>query len=173
MAIAKQIVELVNGQVKKAVGFGVRRPFLQRQANNLAAQVRKRTRLGRGVERTGPGRVIRLARLADSTKEQRQRYSFNLSPLTTPRRSNLTATGQMLDSLYGDVAGNTLLVRVRDQIKRKLSGGPSKVRISDVIDFTEDGSTNRPARPFFRAAEFEREEISRNIRKEIFRGLNL
>lgn len=76
-------------------------PESMKKYGEMAAEmIRLRTRLGSGVEREGAEKQ-KLKPLADSTKKQRQskKKSGKLSSLTTPNRSNLTDTGQMLDSI--------------------------------------------------------------------------
>lgn len=64
--------------------------------------IQRRTRLGSGVEQTGAQKTP-LAELASSTKLSRQRKKAAglLSDKTSPNKSNLTETGQMLNSLRG------------------------------------------------------------------------
>ena len=64
--------------------------------------IQRRTRLGSGVEQTGAPKTP-LAELASSTKKGRARKKELglLSDKTSPNKSNLTETGQMLNSLRG------------------------------------------------------------------------
>lgn len=59
--------------------------------------IRKRTRLGYGVATAGAKRG-RLKQLSDDYIDFRREYG-DLSPATRPAKSNLTLTGQMLDSM--------------------------------------------------------------------------
>lgn len=65
--------------------------------NEIANIIRKRTRLGYGVA-TPEGDRFKLKELTDKYKELRASLG-NLNSLTTAGRSNLTRTGQLLDSL--------------------------------------------------------------------------
>jgi len=67
-----------------------------------------RTRLGYGVSRQ-EGNRGKLKSLSPAYVQFRQRYR-NLSPFTRPRRSNLTLTGQMLDSMQIIKASNRTVI---------------------------------------------------------------
>lgn len=63
---------------------------------DVAERIRKRTRLGRGVSETN-GEASPLKPLSPKYKELRK--ETKLSPQTSPGKSNLTRTGQLLDGL--------------------------------------------------------------------------
>lgn len=73
---------------------------MRKYAQMGADMVRLRTRLGSGVARDGADKAP-LKPLAESTKARREamQASGRLSSLTSPGKSNLTATGQMLESI--------------------------------------------------------------------------
>lgn len=76
-------------------------PSNMRKYGKMAADMIKlRTRLGYGVETDGSEKG-RLKKLTDYTIEKRKEMKKKglLSSETSPGRSNLTATGQLLDSL--------------------------------------------------------------------------
>jgi hypothetical protein len=73
------------------------------KASNL---VFKRTRLGYGVDSQG-GAKTRLNPLSDSYKKVRK--GEHLSESTTPGKSNLTETGEMLNDLHAIVKGEGLI----------------------------------------------------------------
>lgn len=76
-------------------------PREMRELGEQAVQdVRKRTRLGYGVEEDGKARY-KLQGLSSSYIEKRRRYKSRniLSDKTSASKSNLTLSGQMLDSL--------------------------------------------------------------------------
>lgn len=90
------IIAKIKGTLKEAI----RRESLMPTGEFIASIIAKRTRLGYGVDRNG-GQKSPLKSLALSTIKQRTalRKSGKLSSFTRPGRSNLTATGQLLDSL--------------------------------------------------------------------------
>lgn len=65
-----------------------------------AESIRTRTRLGKGVDEMG-GKLENLKALKTSTKDIRsfKKASGKLSNQTQPARSNLTETGELLDSI--------------------------------------------------------------------------
>lgn len=73
-------------------------PQNMRKYGESAAQlIKTRTRLGSGVASSG-GDKQKLKALSSSYKEQRKKFK-QLSSQTSPGKSNLTRTGQMLDSM--------------------------------------------------------------------------
>jgi len=172
MTIQAQIRDIINGKIKKAVTFGLRKQFLNDQAETLKDLIVKRTRLRRGVDQAG--NTTTLAGLKRSTINQRTRYRGNLSTFTTPARSNITATGQLLDSFKATSNNNELIVTAKENRRTNLQGKPSTVKHADIIKGLESGNIGRnktTPRPFFRASNAERNEIARNIRQEILKGL--
>lgn len=69
---------------------------MRKFGEDAADIVRLRTRLGSGVETEG-GTKKRLKPLSESYRKRRKKA--DLHPDTAPNKSNLTFTGQMLDSL--------------------------------------------------------------------------
>lgn len=97
--------------------------------------IQRRTRLGSGVEESGQPKVP-LAPLAPSTKKARKykKGLGKLSELTSPNKSNLTESSQMLGSLRGyarkNAAAGTMEVTPTGDRNRKLTaihtlGGPN------------------------------------------------
>lgn len=97
--------------------------------------IQRRTRLGSGVEESGQPKVP-LAPLATSTKQSRKykKGLGKLSELTTPNKSNLTETSQMLGSLRGyakkNATSGTMEIKPTGDRNKKLSaihtlGGPN------------------------------------------------
>lgn len=76
----------------------------------------KRTRQGYGVSQTA-GKQRKLKALSDSYIKYRQRNRTRLDSTTSPRRSNLTFTGQLLRSM-----------RVKKVTNRQVIWGPNKRR---------------------------------------------
>lgn len=129
---------------------------MRKFGEKAADMIRLRTRLGSGVQRDGAEKD-RLKPLAASTKKKRAQSK--LSQFTTPNRSNLTETGQLLDS-----------VEPKNPTQRKVTVGPQGPR--------DDGKTNEEvakyvseARPFNHLSKTEikriGDDIKRAIRQEI------
>jgi hypothetical protein len=160
----------------------------------LAEKIRKRTRLGYGVD-PDTGNTMRLPKLSDSYKEQRQgkaRYYTDkqgrkirvpknknntdyvkkprLSRSTKPATSNLTATGQLLKSLTAVKIkfsrGVRFLITVGDNRGRGLYDVPSKIGNKQLVEYLA-----AQGRTFLGFTRSQRNEISREIRQFIKRFL--
>lgn len=96
MGISDDIIK----QIESALQAGVSKDNLRKTAKETTENIKKRTRLGRGVEKDGD-RLSRLEPLEDSYKRQRRnlRKKGKLSSQTAPAKSNLTKSGEMLDDL--------------------------------------------------------------------------
>lgn len=101
-------------------------------SKDLEEIIRRRTRLGKGVDVSG-GDNTALKALKESTKASR-RYKKKrglLSDKTSPNKSNLTSTGQLLDSLAGRAINK--LIEVSPQGSRK----DSKLKNAEVAAYQE------------------------------------
>jgi len=123
-----------------------------------ASIIVKRTRLGYGVDKEY-GQKQKLAPLAPSYIKQRKMFA-GLNPLTTPKRSNLTRTGQMLDSVQAIVRRGVIYIEptgTRDDGKKNL----------DVAIWNHKGNArrNRPPRVFMNLSQLEFNQTVRFYRK--------
>lgn len=125
-------------------------------AESIPEVIKLRTRQeGEGV--SGP-----LKDLADSTIKYRERYSDNLHPDTSPRTSNLTGTGQLIDAIQGKSAGSKVKIDIKGgKRKGELSGGRSKKTNKEVRKYVEDAG-----REFLELSKVERQEAE-ELAKEI------
>lgn len=90
-----------KGRALKRSLSEIRTPeYMQKLGEFVAEKIRIRTRLGFGVENEDAEKK-RMEGLKDSTISARERLRARgeLHPQTTAKRSNLTATGQLLDSI--------------------------------------------------------------------------
>lgn len=122
-----------------------------------------RTRLGYGVESEGGPRQ-KLAPLKDSTVKSRRKKP--LSSLTSPKRSNLTETGQLLDMITWRIL-NRSTIRIEPIGDR--SDGESN---ANVARYAHEGSSNRPKRPFLFLTDTETKGVARFIRELLVKKLN-
>lgn len=173
--IEKQFTEIITNEIEKVLGIVFERRFLSEIGKDVAKQIRTRTRLGKGVGNNG--RQEKLAPLKKTTKSLRRRYRSRLSNLTTPARSNLTATGAMLDSISSKLNGKTIKIFIKNTVRRTLSGAISEKTNSEIATFLEKG---RPSgskggqmspRPFFKLTKSEENEIRRKIRDKVRKAL--
>lgn len=129
-ALEKKLEKLVEDKASPRV--------LNRVAEETARLIVKRTRLGFGV--TEQGQKIRLKRLSDKYMEMRRRRRRFIDPTTSPGKSNLTFTGQMLRS-----------VQARKDRVQIPSGRNEKVA----------GFVSMGGRPFFNISKQERSQLVR------------
>jgi hypothetical protein len=114
----------------------------------LPELIRLRTR------QAGEGPDGALKGLADNTKKYRDRYKDNLHPDTTPDTSNLTATGQLLDSIQGRNVAERVIVEPKGKRFGELSGGRSKKTNKQVAKAVEDNG-----RVFLEMSEEEKKSV--------------
>jgi hypothetical protein len=136
---------------------GMARAFME----SIAEQIKKRTRLGKGVNDSGD--LEKLGGLAESTIANRKRYRKNLSDMTTYRRSNLTATGQLLDNIKHAYRQGVMLFTFGGTRTKELSGPGKGTRNAEVAAHVSK------ARPFFRLSRTEAERFSRRLRAEFLK----
>lgn len=138
-----------NEQLNNVIGRVTSKRTLNKLGKEARNQVVKRTRLGQGV--TGQGQPEPLKPLKQSTKDYRTRYSKNLSRFTSKNKSNLTATGQFLDSMKYRVnpVNNQVELFFENNRRRELSGGPPRVKHTDLLEYVSKD------RFFFDLTDFE------------------
>lgn len=118
-----------------------------------ADMIRKRAQLGYGVSKS-EGPRSKLKALSESYKTQRKKMKLNEN--TSPSKSNLTRTGQLLSSLDVTEASAT-----------KVVVGPRGRR--------DDGKTNedvgeyvsKQGRPFNNVSDIEKKRIVEKVRKDL------
>lgn len=130
---------------------------MKKLGEEAAEMIKTRTRLGYGVERSGTKRE-RLDPLAESTKESKKqkRKRGELSPLTTPSRSNLTDTGELLDSQQ---VTSVAQVEVTIGPKGRRKDGKTNEEVGSYV--TENG------RPYNNLSDVEEKRITESLRKRV------
>lgn len=144
-----------------------------------------RTRSGKGLTSEVGGRIIPLKKLAKSTKDQRagkvrfitkdeivrpiksKTYTrvTNLSNKTTSSKSNLTATGQMLDSLKGKARNGQIIVDFETESRSGNifnKSAPSKTRNSEIVEYQKD-----MGRIFLGLSVTEQRKLEKEIAKQV------
>lgn len=116
----------------------------------------KRTRLGYGVKENF-GKKEKLAKLKDSYVDKRKKFT-GLSSLTRPKKSNLTRTGSMLDSMKAKFQGKTIVIAPTGKRNIEAALGNSQ-------DVTYSNGYTKPARVFNRVSQLEFNQIKRFYRK--------
>lgn len=139
--------------------------FKQDMLENLAKfiinMIRIRTRLGYGVSEND-GRKKKLLPIKESTIEERKRLRKHgrLSEETAPTRSNLTRTGELLESLTYKISKVNFLTILIPNRKHKNSNATN----AEIAGYQE-----KAGRVFFKLSSQELNQIKREAVKEIKR----
>ena len=184
--IDKQVKAALDKRVGNAIKQGVTTDYIEL----LKQRIVKRTQLGVGVN-PQTGDAMKLPPLSESYKEQRQgkaryytdkngkkiRVSKNknnsdyvkkprLAGTTKPAKSNLTATGQLLNSLtvvkLKITGGVSYLIRVGDRRGRGLFDQPTSIGNKQLVDYL-----SRQGRHFLGFTNAQKNRIAREIRQII------
>lgn len=148
----KNIIKRLEASVKESIS----RTALVDVGVFATELIVKRTRLGYGVEQS-LGQKAKLAPLSQRYIKSRSMFD-GLSDMTTAKRSNLTRTSQMLDSIRSVVKGNTIEIApsgTRDDGKRN----------KDIARYNEQGGRKRPKRIFMNLSSLEFKQTVRFYRK--------
>lgn len=107
MSKAQLSLKKIMTNMKRAIDDGISRKAIMPTGLFIVSLIQKRTRLGYGVSQNG-GDKKRLKGLTEGYIAQRARDKSKgrLSSFTSPGRSNLTRTGQLLDSLRAEYTGS-------------------------------------------------------------------
>lgn len=151
--LGPEIQKILNDELNSLIKERVTQQTLNKVGKEAKDQIVKRTRLGLGV-RNGKARPLKA--LSESYIEQRKKRRAKLSKFTTTKKSNLTATGQFLNSLSYKVNPITKKVELffKENRRRELNGGPPRVRHIDLLQYVSE-----QGRPFFELADFEIRKI--------------
>lgn len=127
--------------------------------------IKRRSRRGYGI--TDNEGSAAFEKLADSTVEQRKRYKRNLSSETRPSKSNITGTGQMLDSMRSNPQRGKIQVEIPKSKRRKeLSGAQSTLTNAEVAGYVQQNG-----RKFFGLTKRERSDLVREVKQILLTGL--
>ena len=191
---AKTIDKQIDKSVSNAVGQALKRGVTTQYIEELKDRIVDRTRLGIGVD-PKTGNSMKLPKLSESYKEVRQgkaRYYTSksgkkirvgkdktnsdyvkkpkLAGTTTPAKSNLTATGQLLKSLtvvkIKLKSGVAYLIRVGDNRGRGLFDAPSTIGNKKLVEYLAD-----QGRTFLGFTKSQKNVIRKEIRQIILKFL--
>lgn len=151
---SKKAISDIFRRISSTLDKAVSRKSLKPIAEFTIQLIVKRTRLGYGVDRQF-GTKKKLKPLARSYIEYRRTFN-SLSNYTTPARSNLTLTGQMLGSMR--------ILSIRDRL---VTIGPSGSR-NDTSKSNQEIADENAARGrvFNRVSQLEYQQILREYRRE-------
>lgn len=90
-------------ELEKAIRDSIKSETLLKIAKDLPERIKVRTRLGYGVDETGgPRQKLKDTKASTKRRKEYKKRAGDLSDQTTPKRSNLTDTGELLDSLVAE-----------------------------------------------------------------------
>jgi len=158
-----KIDKILDLKVSKALSKTVQRSKMNGYMKLIADQIKIRTRLGYHAKKLGEKkRPIQKLKASTIATRKKIKEAGLLSGLTRPNKSNLTATGQMLDALIGRGTGNgSGIIEVDDS-----SRWDSNESNSDVAGYAEDGG-----RPFLNLTDKEVKELIQEITKVLTKEL--
>lgn len=113
----------LQDKLQDAVDHVTSKTYMNELGNDLIKDIQKRTRLGYGVEES-LGKQAKFKPLAESTKKSRKykKRKGELSGDTSPAKSNLTETGDMVKDLYIQTKLNKLELKLKTQLSRDKAG---------------------------------------------------
>lgn len=156
MSVKKQLNTIARN-IRRGIGFSVSKKQMRELGFEAIDIIVERTRKGQGVKRTG-GRKGRLKRL--SPRYIAYRKTQRLDRTTSPRKSNLTFTGQMLRSMTVKTSSNRRVTWGPNKRRRK--GGLTNERLGEIVSI---------ARPFNNLSSRELTKLAKNIERVLARQL--
>lgn len=111
----KDMSSYLQGKLKEIVAEIESKENMQEIANYLKQDIYKRTKLGYGVDKAG-GTQSKFRALSDGYKKQRKGMD-DLASDTSPAKSNLTQTGDMLDALVATASKAKATVDIVDPVE--------------------------------------------------------
>jgi hypothetical protein len=155
MSSQRQFANIIK-KLEKSVEQSISKAALKEVGVFARNLIVKRTRLGYGVKKDFEAKS-RLAKLSPNYIKKRKMFA-GLSSNTSPSRSNLTLTGQMLDSIISETKDRTIIIKPTG----RRDDGKSN---ADIARYAEEGGRNRPKRIFLRISQLEFKQIVRFYRK--------
>lgn len=128
---------------------------LREIGNETAERIKVRTQSGKGVSENNK-EATPLKKLKRSYIEQRKKKKSELSPKATPSRSNLTRTGQMLESM-----------KVTSVKIGSVTIGPSGSRTDSDLNNKEVAGYVSLERPFLNLSRAELNGLTRLIHEKL------
>lgn len=150
----KEITEKITKELEKTIKS---KAFYDEIGKGVATQIRKRTRLGYGVNASGAQVKLEPTKPSTQKAKQKKKEQGKLSPQTTPKRSNLTDTGQLLDAIHHKSTDSKTTIQFKDSRKNSELGNK---KLAEVVQFIG-------GRIFFELTNPEKNNLKRVIEKKI------
>lgn len=130
-------------------------------ADKISQQIKKRTKTGKGVDKGGG--LYKLPDLSEKYVETRKKNRSKLGEKGTPKKSNLTASGAMLDSIKGTFSRAGGTIKLIFELTGSTKGlGEKSQKTRDVAKWQEE-----QGRRFFDLSKTEQNGILREVRNKI------
>lgn len=148
-AIVKKVTDELTKTVKS-------KSFYDEIGEEISNQIRKRTRLGYGISGTDTRTKLLPTKRSTQLAKERKKKAGTLSKLTTPKRSNLTDTGQLLDSIEYKSTTDKTTIQFDDGRR------DSEIGNKKLAQYVQD-----QGRKFFGLTAPEKNQLRRLIEKKI------
>lgn len=137
-------------------------------AEKLKKQIVNRSRVS-GLGVTDSGGLEKFDSLSDKYVEYRKSKKKNLSSKTKPGRSNITATGSLLESIDYEISKDTIRFYFKDTSRKDLNGKSVSIKNSEVASAMQQryDENKKGGRQFFKLSNADKKTIIDEIRKAI------
>ena len=152
---AESDLKKFQAKINKALDQFSSNESLQSIGDFTADIIKRRSRLGYGVPVDG-GPKAKFQELAESTKKARN--SKKLSAETSPNKSNLTETGQLLNDIVAKIKGRETII------------GHTKDRNKKIGAFHQTGGGNLPQRRYLGLAKEDQKQRAARL-QDIFNDI--
>lgn len=157
--------KFVQTDLKKLANDILKKVFNKEEMNlyvmSLRNDIVKRTRLGSGV-RDNLKKKQKLKRLTSKKYVKLRSSSSELSDLTKPSKSNLTFSGQLLDSLT-PISNKAFEGSIKiKETRKKLKHQKTIINNSKIIEYQEV-----QGRPFFYVTDLENKRLEQMMKKKL------
>lgn len=160
---AKNQLKAFTRRVRQAIQRTISEDELRMIGEEACRLIVARTRQGYGVAEDGGGRE-RLKPLSPTYIEFRERYSSDLSGETSPRKSNLTLSGQMLDSMQVVSVGNGgVTIGPKGSRSGPFGGDLTNDELARIV---------QRVRPFNHLSKQEQDQLLQLVRKRLLERLS-
>jgi len=149
----KDIIKKIQLKIEDAVKDAFNSKFMQEVGNETAEQIRKRTRLGKGVDEDGGGQA-NLGNVTEKWRDRKKQLGLTYNKL----KKQLSATGEMLDSLHATEAKT-------GSVKITFEGRRNK-NLASYHDQLGAG-VKRTLSKFFNLTKGEKASLTRKLRKRL------
>lgn len=137
---------------KKIIDEFKSKESLQTLGDEAAALIKKRVKLGYGLSESN-GTKEKLKALSPGYKKQRKKDTLHSS--TTPNKSNLTNTGQMLDNLKATIKSEDTV-----------SIGFTNTEAKDKAEWVTEGG-----RPFNHISKAEYKQLENSLKDKLYKRI--